>query len=248
MLAEYVLDDPLTVTVPVQKVSKMTQKESKRVKNDPKRVKKVSFLVVQKVTHFWVIYFIYTYALFPIIFSSFLVTFWTKNRPKMVQKVLKSAVFSSFLVYFEHPPSGGVLAGYALDDPLTCSGTTQKGVKKGSKSGILGAKNDQKRCPKSDLIFGQLFHIHLSTFTVHNEALFGPKIDQKWVIFDVIFDQKSVFFNIILEAKSSTFRQRFVSKRVSKKWPKKVTFWHFWDPKNDPLFGGVFPLWPLSYP
>ena len=50
VLAEYVLDDPLTVTVPVQKVSKMTQKESKRVKNDPKRVKKVSFLVVQKVT------------------------------------------------------------------------------------------------------------------------------------------------------------------------------------------------------
>ena len=48
VLAEYVLDDPLTVTVPVQKVSKMTQKESKRVKNDPKRVKKVSFLVVQK--------------------------------------------------------------------------------------------------------------------------------------------------------------------------------------------------------
>ena len=48
VLAEYVLEDPLTVTVPVQKVSKMTQKESKRVKNDQKRVKKVSFLVVQK--------------------------------------------------------------------------------------------------------------------------------------------------------------------------------------------------------
>ena len=199
VLAEYVLDDPLTVTVPVQKVSKMTQKESKRVKNDPKRVKKVSFLVVQKVTHFWVIYFIYTYALFPIIFSSFLVTFWTKNRPKMVKKVLKSAVFSSFLVYFEHPPFGGVWAGYVLDDPLTCSGTTQKGVKKWSKSAILVAKNDQKRCPKSDLIFGQIFHIHLSTFTVHNEALFGPKIDQKWVIFDVIFDQKKVTFYVILD-------------------------------------------------
>ena len=122
---------------------------------------------------------------------------------KVVKKVLKSGVFWSFLGYFAQPPSGGVLAGYALNDPLTCSGTTQKGVKKGSKSGILGAQNDAKRVTKNDLIFGQLFHIHLSTFAVQNNSLFGPKIDQKRVIFYVIFDQKKVLFNIILEAKTS---------------------------------------------
>ena len=128
----------------------------------------------------------------------------------MVQKVLKSGVFRHFLGYFAHTPFGGVWAEYVLEDPLTCSGGVQKVIKKGSKSGILGVKSDTKRCPKSDLIFGHFLYLHLSTFAVNNEALFGPKIDQKWVIFDVIFDQKRALFWSFL---STPFDSKYVTFR-----------------------------------
>ena len=153
----------------------------------------------------------------------------------MVKKVLKSAVFSSFLVYFEHPPFGGVWAGYVLNDPLTCSGTTQKGVKKWSKSAILVAKNDQKRCPKSDTIFGRFRLLQILILTVQNNSLFGPKIDQKWVIFDVIFDPKKVTFYVILDTLFGPNRPKSPFKGVQKEGPKS-------DPKRS-LFGHFLALW-----
>ena len=100
-------------------------------------------------------------------------------------------------------------------------------------------KSDQKGCPKSDLIFGQLFHIHLSTFDHQNNVIFDPKIDQKWVIFDVIFDQKKVTFYVILDTLFGPNRPKSPFKGVQKEGPKSDPkrslfghFWHFWDPQK----------------
>ena len=100
-------------------------------------------------------------------------------------------------------------------------------------------KSDQKRVTKNDLIFGQLFHIHLCTFDHQNNVIFDPKIDQKWVIFDVIFDQKKALFYVILDTLFGPNRQLSGSDLSQKGCPKSDPkrslfghFWHFWDPQK----------------
>jgi len=131
----------MTAPVPVQKVSKMTQKESKRVKNDPKRVKKVSFLVVQKVTHFWVIYFIYTYALLTIKITSFLTQKSTKNGSFLTSFLTKKrSLFTSFWTPF--------LVQIVPNDPLKVSKKrVQKVTQKGHFLATFGTFGTLKNDP-----------------------------------------------------------------------------------------------------